>query len=160
MAEIRNWVIRILGSLWCRGAAPARRGNSTSGQCKPLLWGRNEAGEHIPLLPEPVAPPAAEIAHTPAPANLHRKRLFLFAARLRSVAKLNHRKDRNRPSLKAGRKTLKRAPQLFPVKRKAVVAKRPTTKIIVTPPKRPSAVIIALPTGAQRAALVKARRAA
>lgn len=170
-----HWIVKRVRFLWqspaatplhCGGGAPRAH------QHTPLLWSRNESFEHIPLLADlespapshvtlpPGEPLSAGLVTTSGPENPRRP--FLFAARLRSVSKLNSRKDRKRrqPALKAGRIALKRAPQLFPVKRKGAVAKRPATKIIVATPMRPSAIIIVLPTGAHRAALVKVRRAA
>ena len=126
------------------------------------------AATGTPAVTGPVAPPIAT-EDLAGPANsgtttpsLHRKRPFLFAARLRCVAKLNPPKGRKpgSPAIRPARKSMKPSPQLFPVKRQKPVAKRATTKIIIAKPQRKSAIIIPLPTGAQRAALLRAKRAA
>lgn len=98
----------------------------------------------------------------PSTLNLRRARPYLFAARLRCVAKLNPPKGRRLlpAKIRAKLKSMKVSPQLFPVKRQKLVAIRPVTKIILARPVRKSAIIIPLPTGAQRAALIRAKRAA
>lgn len=84
-----------------------------------------------------------------------------LSVRLRSVARLNKSKSRLRAARrhKTKLKSEKRAPQLYPVKTKKLVAKRAKTKIIVQKPKT-SAVILRFPVRPQRAAVARQRRVA
>lgn len=107
-------------------------------------------------------------AHTPAPqaeaslgagcelssATPVKSRSPVLVARLRYVAGLKRRRAKGtrvhgliRPKsprpVKSALKSAKRAPALFPVKRKPLTAKRPTTRIIVAKRvKKPTAVIL------------------
>ena len=125
----------------------------------------------VPTAPSEAVPVALEVSAEanpspdqtpPSTLNLRRARPYLFAARLRCVAKLNPPKGRRLlpAKIRAKLKSMKVSPQLFPVKRQKLVAIRPVTKIILARPVRKSAIIIPLPTGAQRAALIRAKRAA
>ena len=122
----------------------------------------------IKLFPIQPAPESVEV-QVPNRLAKRRSRSFLFAARLRSVAKLNtHRNARKhlvvgkgRLNLKAQPKvaTAKRTPALFPAKVKPATAKRPTTRIIIAK-RRPTAEIIKLPVRMPMPAAPRLKRAA
>ena len=73
--------------------------------------------------------------------------------RLRSVGRLNKKSRRRKP---VSVKTRKRAPDLYPMKRRPVVAKKPVLKVLQAKPKvRPSAMIIPFPAARIRKARLK-----
>ncbi|MBX9926892.1 MAG: hypothetical protein K2Y05_11080 [Hyphomicrobiaceae bacterium] len=77
----------------------------------------------------------------------------LFAARLSSVGRINRKAAVRKPIAKAAGK---RSPDLYPMKRRAPVAKKPVLKVLTIKPKvRPSAMIIPFPAARIRKAKMK-----
>ena len=77
----------------------------------------------------------------------------LFAARLSSVGRINRKAAVRKPIVKAAGK---RSPDLYPMKRRAPVAKKPVLKVLTIKPKvRPSAMIIPFPAARVRKAKLK-----
>jgi hypothetical protein len=76
-----------------------------------------------------------------------------MSLRLRSVGRLNKKSRRRKP---VSVKTRKRAPDLYPMKRRPALAKKPVLKVLQAKPKvRPSAMIIPFPAARIRKARLK-----
>lgn len=103
----------------------------------------------------------------------HVRSPYLFAARLRSVAVLNKRKDRKQPVARAnGRANLKakpvvlaatqftRGPDVFAKKRQSVKAQKATNRILLTVASRYSAKVIEFPNSVSAHPISRLRRAA
>ncbi len=155
----------MLRSLWRRLAAywlgmepaPAPAGTiaSVSAEGSPVL-------EIASLDPPAISEVTAAVEPLEAmPVATKPKSKFRFAARMRSVARLNKNKSRVRAArrTKAKPKCVKRAPPLYPVKNKKIVPKRAKTRIVVAKPKK-SAIILRFPARPQRAAMARHQRVA
>ena len=105
--------------------------------------------------------------------NLHRQRPSMLSARLHGVARLNGRKNRKgRKLLVRGGRLLtprpavlkpsaaKRSPTLAAIKRKSVLARKASTRIVSPTPKRASAVVVRLHPCAARKPAAQRKRAA
>ncbi len=103
-----------------------------------------ESVEAVLAVGAPVDPAPVAVVH-------HSERRMPL--RLRSVGRLNKKSRRRKP---VSAKTRKRAPDLYPMKRRPVVAKKPVLKVLQAKPKvRPSAMIIPFPAARIRKARLK-----
>ncbi|MDZ4843768.1 MAG: hypothetical protein SH859_16715 [Hyphomicrobium aestuarii] len=151
MRNVLAWLTALLGFA-PRASATAAKTTSTHDSANACYGTVNvEADDTVPVEIEPAATIAADtVLSSEHDAPTSNRRMSL---RLRSVGCLNKKSRRRKPG---SVKTRKRAPDLYPMKRRPAVAKKPVLKVLQPKPKvRPSAMIIQFPAARIRKARLK-----